>query len=523
MTTFEYKEASFYTDYFSKHPDFRVIDDFKLSDDYCNEKNLYVGTVERVGTIHPLILRVEIPITFPHNKLTFRTKSLSGYPHLIHNGENGDWFCLNTPFAETPEEQLNQEVRRLNEWISHQIKSDLPPVIKDPDVRRSLAEMNAYEWEKKDEINEFQSKAMLTFVGDFGDKTANFPEQMGYLHCLKTPDNRYYAFKDKLYFTTEELPYIIVDNLPTSSEVKEDFIQLRDFYGWSDDICKHLLPDFRTDKGWSACKFSNPILDLTEEEAIERLASVRAELDQETSYFFEPKSFLDILNKNTVPQKKKEVRPIHKKLIKEYLNSLEKEIHEKGGIHFDNNRFIDDDDEEQASIDNWIEYGQYVLSHFALGIKYQESIVWVVVYANHKEFKEESEEYDLGLGEVSINRPKSLYIWKSLAQSVNTSMFFGRGALCEELKNKRVALIGLGAIGSLIAESLAHSGISKIGLWDEDIVEPGNICRSAFNLDNIGEAKVTATRRRILSINPFIEINDVRNHGQWTRYSTPQN
>ena len=69
---------------------------------------------------------------------SFLAKSLSGYPHLIHNGkiEYGDWFCLNTPFAETPEEQLNQEITRLKEWISHQMREDLPAIIKDANVKK---------------------------------------------------------------------------------------------------------------------------------------------------------------------------------------------------------------------------------------------------------------------------------------------------------------------------------------------------------------------------------------------------
>ena len=81
---FEYQDSNFYTDYFNNNPNFKVIEPFKPSEDK-DEKNLYVGIVEVLNTIHPLILRVEIPFTFPHNKLTFRTKSLSGYPHLIHS------------------------------------------------------------------------------------------------------------------------------------------------------------------------------------------------------------------------------------------------------------------------------------------------------------------------------------------------------------------------------------------------------------------------------------------------------
>ena len=99
---FEYKEASFYTSYFKNHPDFELVEEFKELEDQ-GEKNNYVGIIEVLDTIHPLLLRVEIPKSFSHQKLTFRTKSISGYPHLIHqspsidpNVDKGDWFCLNT-------------------------------------------------------------------------------------------------------------------------------------------------------------------------------------------------------------------------------------------------------------------------------------------------------------------------------------------------------------------------------------------------------------------------------------------
>ena len=94
-------------------------------------------------------------------------------------------------------------------------------------------------------------------------------------------------------------------------------------------------------------------------------------------------------------------------------------------------------------------------------------------------------------------------------------MFLGRGCLCDNLKKKRIAIVGLGAIGSMVAESLAHSGVSKIGLWDSDIIEPGNICRSTYTLADIGESKVQAIENKIKSINPFIEAKEIKAHGHW--------
>ena len=94
-------------------------------------------------------------------------------------------------------------------------------------------------------------------------------------------------------------------------------------------------------------------------------------------------------------------------------------------------------------------------------------------------------------------------------------MFFGRGQLSHILKNKRIALVGLGAIGSMIAESLTRSGVAIAGLWDNDIVEPGNICRSAYQIPDLGESKVRALAKIIRAINPYIKINDINENGGW--------
>ena len=283
---FDYKDALFFTSYFQNHPDFNLVEEFKESDDE-DEKNIYVGLVEVKNTIHPLIIRVEIPFTFPHSKLTFRTKSLSGYPHLIHNGKikYGDWFCLNTPFAESAVEQLKQEISRLKEWITRQMRSDLPAVIEDPSVRSALALANAYEWENPDEVKEFSSNATFTFVGDFEKNADNFPDKLGFLHCIKTNDNRYYAFKSEQTFTNYKLPYIIVDELPNPVDILDDFIKLRENYSWSDDVCSHLLKSIDTSNTWRISDHSSLFgLNVREEEALQQINHIRQELAKQTSY-----------------------------------------------------------------------------------------------------------------------------------------------------------------------------------------------------------------------------------------------
>ena len=57
-----------------------------------------------------------------------------------------------------------------------------------------------------------------------------------------------------------------------------------------------------------------------------------------------------------------------------------------------------------------------------------------------------------------------------------TEMLIGKEAL-EKLKAARVAVIGLGGVGSYIAEALVRSGVGNIRIVDGDVVDPSNVNR----------------------------------------------
>lgn len=513
---FDYKNAQFYTDYFSSLEGFSLLEEFKESEDK-NEKNLYVGSVEVLNTIHPLVLRVEIPFTFPHNKLVFRTKSLSGYPHLIHNGkiEYGDWFCLNTPFAETPEEQLNQEITRLKEWISHQMREDLPAIIKDANVKKALAFANAYEWENLDEVKEFCSQAMLTFVGDFHNNFDYFKKKLGYLHCIKTPDNRFYAIADSA-LANYKLPYIIVDQAPKSSETFSDFVLLKEQYEWDEETYKHLLPGFSIPNRWQESSYSCG-KERSKEDALSQIEQLVSELQKKDSYLPEPTSLYGNNTESSKNEIKKiKVLPSQKKVLLEFINSIKESVIKHNKYNPMDELFSNYDnmtEEEEARLDYYIEQAPWEWHHFALGIKYDDGIVWHILYTNEASGSYEKVEFDLTLKSIELKSLISQPLNRLGTQIITQDMFFGRGRFSKRLNSKRIALVGLGAIGSMVASSLAHCGVSKIGLWDFDIVEPGNICRSAYTIKNIGQSKVHAIESVIRSINPFIETKNLKTHG----------
>jgi molybdopterin/thiamine biosynthesis adenylyltransferase len=75
------------------------------------------------------------------------------------------------------------------------------------------------------------------------------------------------------------------------------------------------------------------------------------------------------------------------------------------------------------------------------------------------------------------------------------------------LKKKRVTIIGVGAIGSEVARSLARNGVGHFNLFDNDTFEIGNSVRHAADLFFIGDNKSFVAKQLILRSNPNITVN----------------
>jgi molybdopterin/thiamine biosynthesis adenylyltransferase len=73
------------------------------------------------------------------------------------------------------------------------------------------------------------------------------------------------------------------------------------------------------------------------------------------------------------------------------------------------------------------------------------------------------------------------------------------GAQFGALNGKRVAVVGVGAIGSFVADLLVRSGVGEISLYDSDILRPGNAIRHlcALKTEEL-LPKVEAVRDRLL-------------------------
>lgn len=85
--------------------------------------------------------------------------------------------------------------------------------------------------------------------------------------------------------------------------------------------------------------------------------------------------------------------------------------------------------------------------------------------------------------------------------------FFGRGALCEKITNSKILIIGVGAIGSMLAKTLVKGGCKFIDIVDHDVKEPENVCRSEYLFNNGITDKVQELHRILTANSPFVEVN----------------
>ena len=80
----------------------------------------------------------------------------------------------------------------------------------------------------------------------------------------------------------------------------------------------------------------------------------------------------------------------------------------------------------------------------------------------------------------------------------------------ENVKNlfdKHVIVFGVGGVGGYVVEALARSGVGKISIVDNDVVNESNINRQIIALHStVGMQKVEVLKNRILDINPECQV-----------------
>ncbi len=85
-------------------------------------------------------------------------------------------------------------------------------------------------------------------------------------------------------------------------------------------------------------------------------------------------------------------------------------------------------------------------------------------------------------------------------------------AVLEALRRSSVGIAGAGGLGSNVAVALARAGVGRLVVADFDRVEPSNLNRQQYYVDQVGLTKVEALRENLLRVNPFsvYEVHEVR-------------
>lgn len=83
------------------------------------------------------------------------------------------------------------------------------------------------------------------------------------------------------------------------------------------------------------------------------------------------------------------------------------------------------------------------------------------------------------------------------------------------LRDKRVAVFGLGAIGGSIALLLAKAGVGHLILIDDDRLKPGNVIRHSVSLYSVGLEKSAAMKFQILEHSPYCDVKALDQPHSW--------
>ena len=133
-------------------------------------------------------------------------------------------------------------------------------------------------------------------------------------------------------------------------------------------------------------------------------------------------------------------------------------------------------------------------------------------------------EYSITYPEIIGKLPKGFRSYSSAINAVGNSdvklysktsiisyeaIFKRNSNAFSKVVGKKVLILGIGTIGSKIAELLVKSGIKSIAFIDNDTIEAGNVCRHILTLESLNKYKVEEMAKHLLKINPFLEIEPI--------------
>lgn len=111
-----------------------------------------------------------------------------------------------------------------------------------------------------------------------------------------------------------------------------------------------------------------------------------------------------------------------------------------------------------------------------------------------------------------MNNYKNMYIDKLEEKQVYYFDKFNDDSnkIQEKLCGSKVAILGVGGVGSVVIQHLVASGVKEFILIDNDIVQRNNFNRQLiYNTLDIGQLKVECAKKYILSIDSSIKVTTI--------------
>jgi len=97
-----------------------------------------------------------------------------------------------------------------------------------------------------------------------------------------------------------------------------------------------------------------------------------------------------------------------------------------------------------------------------------------------------------------------------MEQFARTKLLIGEEGV-NRLRSAKVAIFGIGGVGSYTAEALARAGVGHLVLVDKDDICITNLNRQIHALHStVGKSKVEVMKERILDINPEAKVEAIQ-------------
>jgi hypothetical protein len=84
-----------------------------------------------------------------------------------------------------------------------------------------------------------------------------------------------------------------------------------------------------------------------------------------------------------------------------------------------------------------------------------------------------------------------------------------RGRFTKGLRDRHVAILGAGALGSIVAELMVRGGVERIIVVDGESFAPGNLVRHTLGIPQLGEPKAAALATRLNTISPNVTASAI--------------